>query len=155
MSWAQVPRLAPRLPGAAAAIEHARAGRFEDAIAALAAADNRELATVFLTGLSLYAKGDLEAAAAKFRDAIKLDFEFFPAIFYLGSCYAAGGRDRQAVGAWQSSLVTESDAPFIYTLLADAFLRLRDVQPALDILKEATTLWPDSVVVDRNTRSPG
>jgi VWFA-related protein len=131
-------------PGAAAAIEHARAGRFEDAIAALSSSEKKQVATVFLTGLALYEKGDLDAAATKFREAIRLDFEFFPAIFYLGSCYAAGGRDRQAVGAWQTALITESEAPFIYTLLADAFLRLREVQPALDILKEAQAMWPES-----------
>ncbi len=60
------------------------------------------------------------------------------------SCYAAGGRDKQAVGAWQTSLVTESDAPFIYTLLADAFFRLGELVSALNILKEANTLWPQN-----------
>jgi VWFA-related protein len=130
--------------GAATAIEHARGGRFEEAIAALASAENRQLATTFLTGLSLYAKGDLEGANVKFRESLKQDSEFFPAAFYLGACYAAGGKDKQAVGAWQTSLVTESDAPFIYTLLADAFLRLRQIDSALGILNEARTLWPDS-----------
>ena len=129
--------------GGAAAVDHARAGRFEEAIAALAAAENRQLATAFLTGLSLYSKGDLEGAAGKFRDSLRLDSGFFPAAFYLGACYAAGGRDDQAVGAWQTSLVTESDAPFIYTLLADAYLRLRELPSAFDILTEAQTLWPD------------
>ena len=131
-------------PGGSAAVDHARNGRFDEAIAALATAENQQLATVFLTGLSLYAKGDLEGAAGKFRESLRLDSEFFPAAFYLGSCYAAGRRDRQAVGAWQTSLVTESDAPFIYTLLADAFIRLREIESALGILNEATSLWPDS-----------
>jgi tetratricopeptide (TPR) repeat protein len=130
--------------GGNAAIDHARNGRFDEAIAALAGAENQPLATAFLTGLSLYAKGDLEGAAGKFRESLRLDSEFFPAAFYLGSCYAAGRRDRQAVGAWQTSLVTESDAPFIYTLLADAFIRLREIDSALGILNEATSLWPDS-----------
>ena len=49
------------------------------------------------------------AAAGKFRDALRIDSEFFPAAFYLGACYAAGGRDRDAVGAWQTSLMTESE----------------------------------------------
>src|SRR5690606_31151892 len=42
------------------------------------------------------------------------------------------------------SLVTESDAPFIYTLLADAYLRLRELPSAEDILVEARALWPES-----------
>lgn len=126
---------------AAPAIEQARAGRFEEAVAALPAAGDR-VAAAFLGGLALYSKGDLEGAAGKFRDTLRLDSEFFPAAFYLGSCYAAGGRDTEAVGAWQTSLVTESDAPFIYTLLGDALLRLSETADAVTILDEASTLWP-------------
>jgi tetratricopeptide (TPR) repeat protein len=121
------------------AIAAAKAGRFDEAVKA---AGNDRLAAVFLNGLALYAKGDLEAAAGQFRESLRIDSEFFPAAFYLGSCYAAGGRDREAVGAWQTSLVTESDPPFVYTLLGDALLRLRDLDQAVDILAEASTLWP-------------
>ena len=86
---------------------------------------------------------DLNAAAAKFRDALRMDSEFYSAAFYLGACYAAGGKDRDAAGAWQTSLITESTAPFVYTLLGDALLRLRDMDQALDILTEARALWPN------------
>jgi tetratricopeptide (TPR) repeat protein len=135
------------------AAEHARAGRFDAVADALKDAPTDELAVVFLHGLALYARGDLEAAAGKFRGAVRLDSEFFPAVFYLGSCYAAGGRDREAVGAWKTSLVTETDAPFIYTLLGDAMLRLRDIDAAIDVLTEASTLWPsnDEVVMRLGT----
>jgi tetratricopeptide (TPR) repeat protein len=102
------------------------------------------LASVFVSGLALYAKGDLEGAAGRFRESLRLDSEFFPAAFYLGACYATGGRDREAAGAWQMSLITESAAPFIYTLLGDALIRLRDNEQALDILVEASHLWPES-----------
>jgi tetratricopeptide (TPR) repeat protein len=130
-------------PNAAPAIEHATAGRFDDAIKTLSGGE-ASLPSIFLSGLALYAKGDLEPAASKFRDTLRLDSEFFPAAFYLGSCYAAGGRDSEAVGAWQMSLVTESDAPFIYTLLGDALLRLHEVDHAVEILNEALAEWPDS-----------
>ncbi|HET7220664.1 MAG TPA: VWA domain-containing protein [Vicinamibacterales bacterium] len=127
---------------AAPAVEHARAGRFNEAIEALTSRSGT-VPAAFLSGLALYAKGELEPAAAKFREALRLDSEFFPAAFYLGSCYAAGGRDQEAVGAWHLSLVTESDAPFIFTLLADALLRLRDVNQALEVLNEAAAQWPE------------
>jgi tetratricopeptide (TPR) repeat protein len=123
--------------------EHARAGRFDEAVKALTTGAS-SVPVAFLSGLSLYSRGELEPAAAKFREALRLDSEFFPAAFYLGSCYAAGGRDRDAVGAWQLALVTETDAPFIYTLLGDALLRLRDVDRALEILNEAAAEWPDN-----------
>jgi tetratricopeptide (TPR) repeat protein len=127
---------------ASIALEHARSSRFDEAAKALSAGTGT-VPGAFLGGLALYSKGDLEPAAAKFREALRLDSEFFPAAFYLGSCYAAGGRDTEAVGAWQLSLITESDAPFIFTLLGDALLRLREVDHALEILNEALAVWPD------------
>ena len=82
-----------------------------------------------------------------------MDSEFFSAAFYLGACYAAGGKDREAAGAWQTSLITESNAPFVYTLLGDALLRLRDMDQAIDVLTEARTLWPadDEVTIRLGT----
>ena len=124
-------------------VEHARAGRFDDAVKALSTGTATVPAS-FLSGLALYSRGELEPAAAKFRETLRLDSEFFPAAFYLGSCYAAGGRDLEAVGAWQLALVTESAAPFIFTLLGDALLRLREVDHALEILNEAAGQWPDN-----------
>jgi tetratricopeptide (TPR) repeat protein len=133
-------RNAPATPPAATAA--ARAGKFEEAIEAAKATENNQLAPVFFDGLARYAKGDLEGAAARFRESLRLESDFFPAVFYLGACYAAGGKDRDAAGAWQTSLITEGEAPFIYTLLGDAFLRLHELDAALDILKEASSLWP-------------
>ncbi len=124
-------------------LDHARAGRFDDAVKALSTGPS-SMPAAFLTGLALYSKGELEPAAAKFRETLRLDSEFFPAAFYLGSCYASGGRDQEAVGAWQLALVTESEAPFIYTLLGDALLRLREVDNAMNILGQAATQWPDN-----------
>ena len=123
-----VGRNAPTTPSAA--IAAARAGKFEEAIEAVKAAGNNQLVPVFLDGLARYAKGDLEGAAARFRESLRIESDFFPATFYLGACYAAGGNDRDAAGAWQTSLITEGEAPFIYTLLGDAFLRLRELDAA-------------------------
>jgi VWFA-related protein len=124
-------------------VEHARAGRFDEAVKALSTGA-ASVPVSFLSGLALYSRGELEPAAARFREALRLDSEFFPAAFYLGSCYAAGGRDLEAVGAWQLALVTESDAPFIFTLIGDALLRLREVDHALEILNEAAAQWPEN-----------
>jgi predicted Zn-dependent protease len=46
------------------------------------------------------------------------------------------------------SLITEGEAPFIYTLLGDAFLRIGDMNEALDILKEAASTWPENDQVE-------
>jgi hypothetical protein len=126
------------------AIENARAGKFADITQALGSARDDQLAVPFLQGLVLLSRGELDPAANKFRDALRIDSEFLPAAFYLGACYAAGGKDREAVSAWQMSLVTETNAPFIYTLLGDALLRLRDFDQAIGVLTEADTSFPDN-----------
>jgi VWFA-related protein len=118
-------------------------GQFDDAIAALASAGSDRLSVPFLRGLALLGKGDLEPAAAQFRAALRVDSEFLPAAFYLGACYAAGGRDREAVGAWQTSLVSESEARIVFDVLADALLRLGDGEQAESIIREALGRWPD------------
>ena len=65
------------------------------------------------------------------------------AAFYLGACYAAGGRDREAAGAWQTSLISEADARIVYEVLADAWLRLEDAKRAESVIAEAQARWPD------------
>jgi len=136
-------------PGAAAdaadlrpAIASASAGKLDDALQALKGIGDDRLAAVFLKGLVALSHSDLKTAEARFSDALRMDSEFLPAAFYLGACYAAAGRDREAAGAWQTALITESNAPFVYTVLGDALLRLRDVDQAVDVLTEARTLWP-------------
>ena len=126
-----------------AAAASVRGGQFDAAIAALADAASDRLSVPFLRGLALFGKGDLRPAAEQFREALRLDSEFLPAAFYLGACYAAGGQDRQAAGAWQTSLISESDARIVYDVLADALLRLGEGEQAESIILEALGRWPD------------
>lgn len=125
---------------AAAAI---RDGRFDAAIAALRDATPDALAPAFLKGLALFGAGELETAANQFRATLRVSNDFMPAVFYLGACYAAGGRDREAAGAWQTALVTESDARIVFDVLGDALLRLQDGGQAVAILGEARDRWQD------------
>ena len=131
-------------PGSALATASAslRGGKFDEAMAALADSGSDRLSVPFLKGLALFGKGQLEPAAALFRDALRLASDFLPAAFYLGACYAAGGRDREAAGAWQTSLISESEARIVYDVLADALLRLGDGTQAESILREAIERWP-------------
>ena len=124
------------------AIESARAGKLDEAVRLLKETGDDRLAAVFLKGLWSLSTGDLKGAEARFSDALRMDSEFLPAAFYLGACLAAGGHDREAAGAWQTALITESNAPFVYTLLGDALLRVRDLEQAVDVLMEARALWP-------------
>jgi tetratricopeptide (TPR) repeat protein len=130
-------------PALAQASEAARAGQFEAVLSQVGDVSDPPLTAAFLRGLALYAAGDLETAGDQFRAALRASNDFLPAAFYLGACYAAGGRDREAVGAWQTSLVSESDARIVYDVLADGWLRLREGARAEAILREAMERWPD------------
>ena len=101
-----------------------------------------QLSAAFLKGVALLAKGQLEPAAAELRQALRISDDFLPAAFYLGACYAAGGKDEEAVGAWQTALATEGEARIVYDVLADALLRLEDPNQTLQVLDEARERWP-------------
>jgi tetratricopeptide (TPR) repeat protein len=151
----RTPKQSPALRTAVAAVRAAGVGNGQLA-AATSASALAELtkvdpaATAFLRGIGLFDQSDLEAAAVQFRESLRSAPDFYPAMFYLGACYAAGHRDREAVGAWQTALITLSDVPIVYQVLTDAWLRLRDAGHATDFLDEATDHWPqDPALVKR------
>ena len=90
---------------ARAAIDQAKAGRFVEAARAAPSGDADDPAKPFLQGLSLFSQQQLQAASEAFRETLRAAPDFFVGAFYIGACYAAGGRDPQAVNAWQTSLV--------------------------------------------------
>jgi tetratricopeptide (TPR) repeat protein len=133
----------PQLPaGLAPSIAAAKAGRFTELQQALTTAPAHP-ATMFLAGIAKMSQGDLATAETNLRDALKASPELFPAAFYLGADYAATGRDAEAVSIWQTALITDAGAPFVYTLLGDAMLRLHRTADAIGLLREAAILWPD------------
>jgi tetratricopeptide (TPR) repeat protein len=136
----------PSTPAVVAATGHARALQFDLVLSDLAESGSDALAVPFLRGLARLSKGDLNSAMKDFQEALRISSEFLPAAFYLGACYAAGGKDRDAAGAWQTALISESDARIVYDVLADAYIRLRDAEQAEAILKEAREKWPDDDV---------
>jgi tetratricopeptide (TPR) repeat protein len=109
---------------------------------AIPAAD-RSLLASFLRGLALYRKGSLEEAAKEFRASVRSSPDFLAGILYLGACYASGGRTKEAIGAWQTSLIGDDASPEIFALVADGYLRMGDADAAADILVEAGTKWPE------------
>ncbi|MEO5822873.1 MAG: hypothetical protein ABIT71_20390, partial [Vicinamibacteraceae bacterium] len=88
------------------------------------------------------ARADLERAAQRFRDALRADADFLPAAVFLGACYALGGRDQEAAGAWQTALIGIDDDPRLFTLIVDARLRMGDAAGADDVAAEAERRWP-------------
>jgi VWFA-related protein len=125
-----------RSPDLKIALAEARAGRFDTA--ARDAFNNGDLVVgAFLSGVDLFAKGELDEAADQLQAAAGPRREFFPAAFFLGACYAAVGRDQDAAGTWQLALGKEPRPLTAYVVAADARLRIGQAQSAIDILKPA------------------
>jgi hypothetical protein len=125
-----------RSPDLKSSVAAAKAGRYgAAALEALTSGD--QTAAAFFKGLEWITKGQLNEAATQLALAAGPRREFFPAAFYLGAAFAAGGRDREAAGIWQMALGNEPRPALAYILLADA--RFRDGQPdsVVDVLKAA------------------
>ncbi len=97
----------------------------------------------FLKGLSLLAQRQLDPAADAFRTAMRAASDFYPAMIYLGACYAAGGNDKEASGAWRTALIREADTLPLHVLLTDALLRQGDGDLALETVEDARARWPE------------
>jgi VWFA-related protein len=97
----------------------------------------------FLKGLTLLAQRRLDQAATAFRSAMRASSDFYPAMVYLGACYAAGGRDKEAAGAWSTALIREGDALPLHVLLSDALLRQERADLAFQTVQKARARWPD------------
>jgi VWFA-related protein len=133
--------LASRSPALKGAVTEARAGRYGvAALEALSAGDQQ--AAAFLRGVDLFIKGQLDQAAAQLGLAAGPRREFFPAAFYLGAVFASAGRDREAAGTWQLALGTEPRPAIAYTMAADARIRDKAPEAAIDILKPAYERTP-------------
>ena len=137
---AAVPGPAPA--GVAAAVEDARQGRPEAMLDRLLEKGKEDPRADFLRGVSFYARGNLPAASTRLQAALRLNSELLPAAVYLGACYAAGGKDLDAIGAWQTALIGESGSPVLYALLSDALLRVKEASQAVEILNEGLVAFP-------------
>ena len=96
----------------------------------------------FQAGLSELQAGRSAQASELFRQTLRAAPDFVGVAFYLGSCYAAIGKDREAIGAWQMSLLSKG-ADAVYPVLIDAMLRVGENKKALDLLAEAPAAWSD------------
>lgn len=135
-------------PGAAAAFARPRfvvaavlaAAVSGPAIERLAAHPNRQ--TRFAAGLAKLQAGDLDAAAEDFRAVLQASADFAPAHVYLGACYAAGTKDREATAAWQKALAIEP-SPIVQRLAIEGWLRAGAPAAAQALIAQARQRWPD------------
>jgi VWFA-related protein len=104
---------------------------------------NDQTAALFLRGLELYASGDLNRAATQMSEVMRLSPDFTPAALYFGACFAAGGRDREAVEAWRKIAAGKDRFAVLPSLTADAMIRLGDTGAVVDLLTRAVADWPN------------
>ena len=136
-------------PAAKAAIARARGGKIEGtAMMALEAGD--QTAGSMLRGIELLMKGDLNPAANQFGVALRNAPDAPIASFFLGACYAAAGRDKEAVSAWERARAAKLQLPALQVILADGLLRLGQPADALEPLREALDREPQNDDIRRN-----
>jgi tetratricopeptide (TPR) repeat protein len=139
-------RVAVRPDAASPAVRELLARARSTGLQGLVVSDEQAAAApvgAFLKGLTLLANNKIEPAAAAFREAMRGSADFYQAMVYLGACYAAGGKDKEAAGAWRTALIREGDAPELHVMLADAFLRQGRGDLAVEDLVTARSRWPE------------
>jgi tetratricopeptide (TPR) repeat protein len=136
-------------PEARALLERAKTAALSDLVVSDALAAEAPVAAPFLRGLTLLAQGKLDPAAQAFRAAMRAGSDFYPAMVYLGACYAAGGQHKEAAGAWRTALIREGDNVRVHLLLADALMRTGRGDLALQALTRARERWPDDEALTR------
>jgi VWFA-related protein len=104
------------------------------------------LAAQFVAGLGLLQAGAYDEAADAFRAALRAAPDFTPALAYIGACYAAGSKDKEAASAWQMALVRERTSPALQRLAIEAWLRAEQPTPASVLIAQARQRWPDDPV---------
>ena len=134
-------RLDERRPALEAVTSEARAGNLTG-IGLRAFETGDQMAAAFLQGLDLFAQSKWNRAATQFSAALRMVPDFAPASFYLGACYAVGGRDREAATEWRRALLATETAPVEHGALADALLRTGQSREAIVLLRDALSVWP-------------
>jgi VWFA-related protein len=136
-------------PSAKSATARARSGKIEGtAMMALEAGDQN--AGSILRGIELLMKGDLNPAANQFGVALRNAPDVPIASFFLGACYAAAGRDKEAVSAWERARAANLQLPALQLVIADAWLRLGQPADALAPLRAALDRQPQDDNIRRN-----
>jgi Flp pilus assembly protein TadD len=136
-------------PAVKAATARARSGKLEGtALMALEAGD--QSAGSILRGIELLMKGDLNPAANQFGVALRNAPDAPIASFFLGACYAAAGRDKEAVAAWERARAANLQLPALQIVIADAWLRLGQPADALEPLRQALERQPQDDDIRRN-----
>jgi VWFA-related protein len=136
-------------PSVAPVLDRLRTAPARDLVVPAQLTAESPVAAGFATGIWRLARSELDPAAQAFRASLRASSDFYPAMIYLGACFAAAGKDLEAAGAWQTALIKEGDVPALHQLLVDALLRLKRTDAALAAIERARRRWPDDPAFTR------
>ena len=99
----------------------ARALGAQERIAALGSGDRSQQRAVlagiqYQLGLGLLAEGQPHAAIARFRDALRTQSDFVPAVISLGEAHMAAGDNREALRVWERAVEAQPALPLLARL---------------------------------------
>jgi hypothetical protein len=122
-------------PALRRALDSARAGRFADLLVADTVPDGEQGVRAALSGLALLSLAN-PAAAVDLQRALQLQAPADAVDVLLGAAGAMGGRDVEAVAAWQAARQAGFPRPAIDRLIAEAYLRQKDFARAAAVFGE-------------------
>ena len=103
-----------------------------------------QAASALLRGLEFLSKGQLDPAATQFGVALRNAPDSALASFYLGACYAAAGKDREAITNWERARGANVPVSSVAAVIAEAWLRLGQPTQAIAPLTDALTKEPQN-----------
>jgi tetratricopeptide (TPR) repeat protein len=135
----------PGLRGSSSALGLALSGRWNEVDAALATISGAARPELhLLKGFALFALGNYAKSIDELSSVLETDPKNPPVAFVLGWVYAAGGRDRDAIGSWRNATVLDPALVPAYLALADAYLRLSQPPLAVQVLTAGLVARPAS-----------
>ncbi len=136
-------------PLAKSAFAKARSGQL-DGTALMALDSGDQSAGSILRGLEFLTKGQIDSASTQFGVALRNAPDSALASFYLGACYAAVGKDREALTIWERAKAAQLSLPALPLIIAEAHLRLGQPAQAVVPLSEALARQPQNDPLRKN-----
>jgi VWFA-related protein len=118
-----------------------------DQIEALAGSDTATAGDLARRGWEAYQRGDVETAMPLFTEAAAQGNPRPWILYALGLSQVALGRPADAVVSWEHVRQQAPEFDAVYMDLADAYVQLGQISPALAVLRDAEKRWPQEADV--------
>jgi tetratricopeptide (TPR) repeat protein len=139
------------------AVQQLRGGQVDEAVKnftliiekAYPEAPERPMAHLYL-GQIAYRAGNMDAAAANFEAALKLNPDIPQARLSLGNAYFAAGKLDEAIAAWEALAKDRPNLASVHNNLGIAYTDKGDLDQAIQHLEQTIALSPDNYRAHEN-----